>query len=104
MAQQGNPFSPMVQAQVSIAVTAASQDLTLTSTGALGEGSVRLTNDGTDKIFWKYGSGGATVAGSVPMLPNTTEVFDLPASVTVIAVIGATGGLSTLRAVPGIGS
>ncbi len=102
MAMQNAPFAPQPQAQVSVAVTSASQDLAITP--PQGGGSMRLVNEGTDKIYWKYGAGGATVAGSVPMLPNTAEVFDLPGGITSLAVIGATGGLSTLRVTPGQGS
>lgn len=103
-----NPSGTAPAAQVSIAVTASQQDLSLVAlvgaTGPQGECTMRVANVGTDVIAWCYGAGktGLTLSNGVPMLPNTIETFQLPAGVTTLGIIGAATN-STLRVVVGDG-
>lgn len=87
---------------VNVAVTAATQFLTIPDT--LGTRSVRLVNLGPDTIFIEFVQAAQTAAvtTSLPMLPNTVEVFTLPLDVTRLSVIGTTT-TSTLYATYGEG-
>lgn len=91
-------FRAIPQGTVSIAVTAASQDLTISP----GKGDLMLTNIGTQTIFFKYDSGGASVSTDTPLLANSQAVFSIPPGVATIAVIAGAVG-STLYATPGNG-
>jgi hypothetical protein len=88
---------------VSGAVTASVTQINLPSAPYATDTVGRFVNDGTQEIFWAYGSeSGLTTANGVPMLANTVETFSIPAGVTQISVIaGATG--STLRITVGDG-
>lgn len=93
-------FKPLPQGTVSVAVTAVSADATITAVGA---GAVRLTNIGSQIVFWKFNTGGASVSVDTPLLPNSSEVFAMPPSTTKIAAIAAGAG-STLYVTPGTGN
>ena len=95
-------FTPHPGKTVNGAVTAGSTDIALTEQ-PIGTTAMRLTNSGSQTIFWKYGSGGASLTTSTPMLPNTVEIFDLPFTTGTLAVIAPAVG-STLYVTPGIGS
>ena len=97
--QQNFPFCPCDQATVNAVMDGSDKTLAIAA-GDAGR-SVRLVNSGTAVIFWRYTSA-ATTGASVPLLPNSVEVFDLPGGVTAIHAIGAAG--STLYATPGFGS
>ncbi len=81
---------------VNIAVTASSQVLAINAT-PIGNRTIRLLVDGTDKVFWKLGTAATTVttATGCPMLGNSVETFLLRNEITHIAVI-STGTASTL--------
>lgn len=90
-------------AQVSIAVTAAIQQITL-PTLSNGENVARFIVDGTAPLAWCYGTNAnLTVSNGVPMLANSVEVFGIPANILTISVIAGTTG-STLRINLGDGS
>ena len=95
-------FTPHPNGTVSGVVTAGSTDITF-GEEPRGTNAMRLTNSGSQTVFWKYGSGGASLTTSTPMLPNTTEIFDCPFTMGTLAVIAQAGG-STLYVTPGIGS
>lgn len=63
-------------------------------------GIVRLVNVGTQVVFVSF-TGAATLATSMPILPNTEEFITFPASYTISAIAGAIG--STLYATFGNG-
>lgn len=87
---------------VNLAVTAAAQFLSIPD--SLGTRSVRLVNSGTATIFIEFVQASQTAAltTSLPMLPNTVEVFTLPTDVTRLSVIG-TGTTNTLYVTYGEG-
>jgi hypothetical protein len=93
-------FKPLSQGTVSGAVTGSAADITITSIGA---NAIRLTNVGTQVVFWKFNTGGASVNTDTPLLPNSTEVFAMPPSTTKISAIAAGAG-STLYITPGVGN
>ncbi len=76
----------------------------LTTTGSVsllipqvpfGTRSLRVVNAGTDTTFIEFaGAAGATAAvtTSMPMLPNTVEVFTLANDIITLRVIGTAGG------------
>ena len=97
-----NNFMPHPLKTVNGVVGAASTDITL-GEQAVGTNAIRLTNSGTQLVFWKFGTGGASVTTCTPMLPNTTEIYDCPYTATILAVIAPATG-STLFVTPGIGS
>lgn len=89
---------------VNVAVLATVVTVAITPAG-IGTRSVRLFNSGTNVIFVNFGDTTvtATVANSMPMLPNSVETFYFHNDWTTIAVIaGATG--NTLYATMGEGS
>lgn len=90
-------------AQVSVAVTASILQITL-PTLANGENVARFMVDGTQPIFWCYGTNAnLTTSNGVPMVSNSVEVFGIPAGTQTISVIAGTTG-STLRINLGDGS
>lgn len=84
-----------------IAVTSSNQTLTLTITGSTAS-KVRMRNVGTDEVYFSFG-GTANTTTSMSIGAGHTEMFELPLGVSTLGVIGATGGLSTLRVTPGNG-
>ena len=92
-------FKARPQATVSGVVTGVSGDITM----AAGADTVRLTNIGNQVIFWKVGTGGASVTADTPLLPNSSELFSIPPATTVIAAIAAGAG-SSLYVTPGSGN
>ncbi|WP_257834541.1 hypothetical protein [Burkholderia glumae] len=89
-------------ATTNIAVTASVQQLALPSTTAEST-TMRLTNSGTQTVFWSYGAAsGLTVSNGVPVLANTVEEFTVPGGVSQISVIASATG-STLYATLGDG-
>lgn len=77
---------------VSIVTTGASQSLTIPDV-PFGTRSVRIVNSGTDISFIEFAQGTITaaLATSMPMLPNTVEVFTIGNDITTLRVIGAAG-------------
>lgn len=105
MTAQLRAFRPLGNNRtVSIAVTNASQSLTIPDT-PYGTRAVRIVNLGTDTIFIEFQetATAAAVATSMPMIANTVEVFTLPNDKLTIKVIGAAGGLSTMYVTYGEG-
>ena len=92
-------FRARPQATVSGAVTGVSADITM----AAGADTVRLTNVGSQVVFWKANTGGASATADTPLLPNSTEVFSVPPATTIIAAVAAGAG-STLYISPGVGN
>ena len=105
MNQQTFPFQPAATAATTsdIAVTAANQTLVLSPGVGSDGGSMRISNIGTQTIFWAYGTVTANVSTSTPMLANSVETFSLPGGVGAISVIAAAAG-SVIYVTVGIGS
>jgi hypothetical protein len=88
-------FRPLGNSKtVNVVTTTASAFLQVPDT--LGTRSVRIVNSGTDITFIEFTPGpfgvAATVAASMPMLPNTVEVFLLQNDLAYLKVIGVAGG------------
>jgi hypothetical protein len=103
------PFQPRAAnqttpaAQVNGAVTASVTQINLPATAGTSSVNARFCVHGTDPVSWAYGSrSGLTLGNGVFMLPNSAEVFTIPAGVTQISVISS-GTASTLRIVLGDG-
>lgn len=61
----------------------------------IGWRSIRLVNLGTDVVFFQLGATSAVTASastSIPLLPNSSEVFLLPNDIAYVAAIGQSGG------------
>ena len=97
-----NNFMPHPAKTVNGAVTAGSTDIVITEQ-PIGTNAMRLTNSGSQIVFWKYGAGAASLTTSTPLLPNTSEIFECPYTIGTLAVIATAIG-STLYVTPGIGS
>lgn len=100
--QQDFPFQPRgatgttPAANVSLAVTAAVQQITIPPVPAEG-GTMRIVVSGTQEIAWSYGvSSGLSLSNGVAMLANTIESFSIPGGVTQLSVVAAATG-STIR-------
>lgn len=103
--QQNFPFGPFPRSQINVAVTNASQALSFGALNPIEGCSIRVVNDGTDKIAWCFEDGAAAVVSTdVFMAAGTVETFDCPGGKTGIRVIGVTGGLSTIRVMFGRGT
>lgn len=85
------PFQPVLESTLNLAVTAASQSITV-PTPRNGNGmTMRIVNSGTQTVFYNI-NGAAAVATSIPILPNTVETFWLPPdAITVRFIAAATG-------------
>lgn len=104
MLQSIRPFRPawnFSSLSASVAVTAASQAVSVS--GILGSTlprasayTVRIVNNGTDVVWFKKNQAATVGSNSIPLLPNTTEMFALDNDVASLNFIGATGGLSTI--------
>lgn len=92
-------FTPKAALTANAAVTAVTGDVTITASDAT---AALLTNIGTQDVFWKYGTGAASLTTSTPILANTQYVIWLPPGETKIAAI-ASGAGSTLYVTPGLG-
>lgn len=90
MQQAIMPFRVVPESSQTLAVTAASQALTLPARN--GNGSIRIVTSGTVTVFWRF-DGAAAVATSTPALAGTIETFFLPANATTINFIA--GGVGT---------
>ena len=78
---------------VNITTTAASQNLAFPARN--GTNAVRIVNLGTDPSFIEFAQvAGVTAAAatSIPLLPNSAEVFTLANDVVGLRVVGAAGG------------
>lgn len=105
------PFDLITNAQnsgagatVNLAVLTTSATVAVSPPG-IGNRTVRLMNSGTNPVFVNFGPAGtvATVANSMPLLPNSVEVFYFHNDWTIVAAIsGATG--NTLYVTMGEGS
>ena len=83
------PFQVVQGSSQTLAVTGASQSLTLPT--AVGNRSIRIVVSGSQNVFWRYNAA-AAVATSTPMLAGTVETFSLPNDATTITFIaGAVG-------------
>ena len=92
-------FKPVAQGTVNADITATAADLTI----APGASAVMLTNVGTQIVFFKFNTGGASASVDTPLMPNTQTIFSMPPSTTKISAIAAAVG-STLYATPGTGN
>jgi len=92
-----------VNKTVNVAVTAASQALTIPDV-PFGTRSLRLANIGTQTVFIDFGttSGTASLTTSIPLIANTSEVFTIDNNITYVNVIAASTG-STMYATYGEG-
>lgn len=99
-------FRPLgVNKTFSIAVTAASQTLVIPDT-PFGTRALRLVNSGSQLIFVDFLNSGqagvASVTTSMPLFPNTVEVFTIGNDIgSMVVIAGAVG--STLYATYGEG-
>ncbi len=95
------PFWPK-GSTVNVAVTTSTQRVAITGP-AIGTQSVRVANVGTDVIFITLGTvtTNAALATSMPLLPNSAETFNVQNDITHVAVIGVTGGVSTMYVTTG---
>lgn len=91
-------FRPLGNNQtVSVLTTTASQALTIPAS-PLGTRALRFVNVGTDPSFIEFGVAtgpAAATTTSMPLLPNSVEVFTFANDFTTVRVIGTAGG-STL--------
>lgn len=105
MTTQIRAWKPLFEGDtVSIAVTATSQFLAVPKT-PMGVRALRLVNIGTNVIFFELvesAATAATAANSIPMLPNTAEVFTFVNDEVGLAVIAAATG-NTLYVTAGEG-
>jgi hypothetical protein len=92
MMMQIRPFSYKGKT-VSLTVGVASTNVAITQSG-VGTQSIRLTNVGSNVVFFNLGKDNTTAAGltDVPLLPNSVETFLLPNDITYIAAIAAATG------------
>lgn len=102
--QQNYPFQPAAGAATtsSIAVTTASQTLTLSPGVGSDGGSMRVANLGTQTIFVALGAVTSSMTTSLPMVANSVEIFSLPGGVNTLSVIAAAAG-STVYVTIGMG-
>jgi hypothetical protein len=96
------PNSP--NATINVAVTASSQALGPLKVSSTSQ--ARFVNSGTQVVFIDIVSAAASaptaaVATSMPMLPNTVEVFSVPQGAQIAVIAAAVG--STLYVTPGDG-
>lgn len=89
MQQYIRPFSAVDQSTQTLAVTGTSQPLALPARN--GNCSIRIVNNGTQVVFWRYNTA-ATEAASTPILPGFVETFFLPRDATQIEFIAAGAG------------
>jgi len=86
------PFGPTPgSSTANIAVTASNQTISVPISG-IGFQSIRAVNLGTRTIFIEFGKDNSTTptaatSTSIPMLPNSAEVFILPPDCSTLAVI-----------------
>lgn len=97
------PFNRVAPTQ-NITVTATSAGIALNAMAAYSE-TLRFVNVGTQTVFVEFSSDGvtptATLAASIPILPNSELVVTNPRTSNVAAIAAATG--STLYVTPGMG-
>lgn len=97
------PIFPL--ATQTLVVTGASQFMDLSATTP-GVCALRVANIGTAVVFVEQVESAATAATvllSVPVLPNTVEMFTFPNDKIGLAIIGDGVGTSTLYVTPGEG-
>ena len=88
---------------VSLAVTAAIQQITLPNAPYATETIARFAVIGTGPVYWCYGnSASLSTSNGVPQLQNSVELYGIPRNVTQISVIAAATG-STLSVTIGDG-
>lgn len=78
---------------VNLAVLATTANVAVSAPG-MGNRTIRIVNVGTNVVFINIGTSGvtATTTTSIPLLPNSAEVFFLRRENThVAAIAGATG-------------
>lgn len=92
-------FRPIAQGTVNAAVTGVAADLTIVA----GASAVMLTNIGSQVVFFKLNTGGASASVDTPLLPNTQSIFSMPPNTAKISAIAAGAG-SVLYATPGTGN
>jgi len=102
MAIQG-AFIPQANT-VNVAVGVTSASVALGAVYGSTGGQVRLYNNSSSTVFVAFGNSTVTaaVATSLPMAPNSVEVFTVPGQVAYVAVIASAAG-GTLYATLGEG-
>src|ERR1700693_948748 len=92
MMTQIRPFS-FKGKTVSLTVGVSSTNVAITQ-AQVGTQSVRLTNVGSNVVFFTFGKDSTIAATNtdVPVLPNSVETFLLPKDITYIAAIAAATG------------
>lgn len=85
---------------VNLAVTASSGNVAAKNGST---SSLRIVNSGANTVFIEISTAAqtASLTTSMPMLPNSVEVFNAPWEAVVSAIAGATG--NTLYITPGDG-
>lgn len=95
MSTQWRAFRPLGKNRtVNLLTTAAAQGLSIPDS-PLGVRALRIVNSGTDTTFIELVDAtgpAATITTSMPMLPNTVEVFTSANDITTLSIIGAAGG------------
>lgn len=97
------PFEKMANT-ASLAVGTSTGSVAVPGSG-VGNGTVRLTNSGTNIIFVEFGAATvtATTTTGIPLLPNSVETFVFRNENTHVAAIAGTAG-NTLYITYGVGS
>ena len=73
------------------AITAADQAIPLPATIPQGGCQMRLCVTGTVAIFVQFNNTVSTLAGSMAMAPNTSEIFDCPPGTVIRAISTGVG-------------
>lgn len=96
-------FKPFDDATVSLAVTSASSRVAFNA-GHNGS-TCRLMNDGTDKIFVKFGDASVVAdENDIPLPANWLDIFSVPDGATHCAAVSESSpGSNTLYITPGDG-
>lgn len=98
-------FSPMTPTVSIASVGTSSSNVARTLSGHLGGDEIRIANTGTAVAFVEFGEStiAATTTTSVPILPNTVEVFSVNPVQTHVAAI-TVSGTTTLYITTGRGA
>ncbi len=95
------PFSPAIGATITLSVTAANTQGTLT----VQSNQVRVYNAGTNKAFIRWGNGAQTATtADMPVAPGSVESFSKASGDLGVAAICAGGETATVYVTPGEGA
>lgn len=97
-----HPLNQLTTVNQAVGTSSAFLDLSTTTPGTC---AIRVANVGANVVFMEQvesAATAATVAASVPILPNTVEVFTFPNDKIGVAFISASAG-NTVYVTPGEG-